>query len=1759
MIAPFEGPPRNRMSQPRPRQPKERQPKGRPGPQSPAARWTLRGLVTLPLVGLTVSAGVYFASVYHLLRAHLVPIAEAELTRQTGHEVRIGGADFSRRGALVLTDIAIANRATFAAGGGEATLAARRLTIDYNLRSLIFDSGNAAHALGDITLEQPTLLVERLSSTQFNFSDFLKPKTTKTSKPFVGRILVHNGLLRFRDFNAPDRGKRPALNTLTAVDGTIDFFSTRNVYFDVRGRGASAENRFDSLLVNGDVSRLVAGRYRGHVVAANADAAYWTDYFKAFPQARIIRGRADADVSLANEGVSPPPGRLLDLSGNIAVRHVTILASNKKLLAQPLEDLTGTTAFTGAGLSLDAHGRVAGQLLAVAGTVFDFQHPQVAVSASSPRLDPVRLAAALPVLKLPPGFKVSPGPVRASFTGTPGNPTITVSATVPAVVYLGNQATNLVAQATYANKILSIPTATFRLNGTGQAALRGTVGTTGAKPVLLLAGTVRGVDLARLRLPPAVKAKNLNLGGLADVQFLADNRGRPLSVVANVSAANLHLRQTTLRSLAGRVAWTQGGAITLTRLVARDAGGTAAASGTIPVGGAAGRWNLNVRTAGLDIAGLLRPYSRVALSGRAAFDGKVVGPASAPQVVGAVRLIEPRFGRYAADLVTGNLTAGLDGVRLGDVTLRRFPTEARLDGTVTQLSGTNPLLALKVHLSEGDVADFLHLAESASAPSPKTARTLTASLPNLTGTATGDFRITGRLKAPAVSGHAGVTDATVGNYRLDRVAADIHYADGVLRVENGVIQSEAATLRAGGERTAGGILRARFTASGLDLARFDSLLKPYADVEGTLALAGRFDGTPQVPHVALTSVTVPDLVVDGQTFAPLSLAGRYDDGVLTQTGLPWRFLVSAPTDYAGEAGGPVEYDVNALRLTLPNLGHPQRGGAISLAAAIPTAAPERLSHVFATLRAGQFARTPAGRKFLAQLAGLPQPIAGTFALPRVTLNGPLTALTARADLSAQTLTLGETKVSGLTASLAYTAGARPSGAVTAGATNLLLGGVPIGAASADVDYRDRTVTVHQLRATNERAFLNASGKANLDGAITASLDASNIPLAPLRLAPYFNPQDNDLAHARQATLDAALGALPREISALSVNVSGPTRSPNLVGSVSLSNPEGSALKAAAPKAASGKKASGKGGPGKEVVSADAPAYALDSVRSGTITLASSAPDAPKVLTVSDLSAFKNGRLVATLAGSLPLLDAAKPEEAARLPDRDLHAVLNVQDLAALAGFAPGALDPKKTGGRLSVNANFGGGGLTGLATITNASVGLADFDTSVNKINGIVVLTDNKATIQSFTGQSSKGGGFSLAGGAALLGSQSLNLRLTARDLGVDENSKQNALAKSFGSALKATINGALTVAGPFLTPAIATPPDAPIVISNAAGTLPSPTGGADDVKKPSKFNPSFDVALQLGGGRTKTVRVQGGLLQAEASGRVRLQGRLSAPRFGGTLRIARGQFVLPPSTLLKIVKPRDTGSLSLGGNVNNYVTVEYPREDENGVPGVQTNVNIWAQTTVSPSQATLAQYRSVAGNGIGETAPQGNTALAGGSPLGGARQRYTITVHIYGLLGSTDPAKLHTDFSSSPGGLTKAQMVAALVPASALVAAAGGGAGGQNILEDQFKTALANVAIPTLLTPITQSVASALGLEDVNVTYDPSQPVFVTVTKQIGPKLEVIFSRSFGARGATDQTLLPPQYTLKLGYDITSRYRIGVSTDDQKNNTVTLEGVLRF
>ncbi|MDQ2799486.1 MAG: translocation/assembly module TamB domain-containing protein, partial [Armatimonadota bacterium] len=1267
----------------------------------------------------------------------------------------------------------------------------------------------------------------------------------------------------------------------------VDFGSERFVLFDVAGRGT--DNRLATIHLRGDASRLAAGRYRVSAQATDADAAYWAAYFKAFPQAYVAAGRADVDMDLARLGSKPPPGLPLDMQGHVTLRDATIAVTDKRFLHQPLRHLTGNATFTGAGVAFDGHLSIAEQPLTATGTLFDFKHPQVAATITSALIEPSRLASALPILKLPPGVRVSPGPATVQFTGTPANPAISANVAFPAVFYAGNRATDVRAQMVYVNKILSIPAATFGLNGTGQASLRGRVALTGKTPIVLLAGQARNVDLAALVLPPALARQHLNLGGRADVAFLANSQGHPLSVVANLSAKNLSARGMTLSAARGRVSWSMGGPLTIARAALQDSKGIVIVSGTIPGGQKGVGWNLSVQASHLDLARLSRPFTRLDLAGLADFQGHVGGTASAPQALGDIQLYEPRLGHYGADAVQGALTASTGGIRLENVRIHRFPTEADVSGTITRLASQNPALDLNVKVSQGDVQDFLSLARQvdpaakiSGAPATPAARTLSAALPTLTGTAEGELRITGRLKSPQIAGRAQIADATVGAYRIDRVSANFSYADGGLQVRNGLVQAGGSTVTAEGSRDRQGRLEARVTGREINLNQFYRLTDPYADVAGTVSFTGTVSGTPQSPTVNVDQLSAENLDIDGQQFAPVTLAGRYADGVITQSGAPWEFDVQLPKRQQVDGQTQIRYLLNKFALVLPTPANPNRQASLTLDAQIPAQTPEQVSHLLRTLRFSRFARTAAGKNLLAQIRDLPQPLAGSLSVSQLTVDGPLSAPDIHADLQASNLALGETRVNGLTAKVHYQGGADPSAHLTANADDLLLAGVPIGKAGADADYANRVVSLHSLSASSARAFLQVSGRADLDGKISGTLDASNIPLA---LFQSFAPN-----------ADAAFRVLPREISALSVTASGPTRAPDLVASVSLANP---AVASSA--------------------SDSAATYSLDRIRSGAITLMSATPGSrDKVLAISDLAAFKNGRLVATLSGTLPvqLGAASKTDAAVGLPNQALHADLRVQDLSVLSLFSPGLVDPKKTSGSLVGSVDVVGEGaarrIAGVVTMTNGSVGLVGFDTALQKLGGQVLLDNGRLTdagfaghlaVQNFSGQSSKGGGFTLSGTGTLGKGGEANLQMAAKNLSVDETSQKSALVDKFKSGLRGKVTGALTVKGPWLTPRVATTGASPLLISDAVFTLPSAAGTQGTSSTIPAFNPQFDLHMNIGG-KGKTIAVRSPLLQADANGDLAIGGELSQPELLGHFSVYKGFFNLPPATHLRFVRP---------------------------------------------------------------------------------------------------------------------------------------------------------------------------------------------------------------------------------------------------------------
>ncbi len=680
---------------------------------------------------------------------------------------------------------------------------------------------------------------------------------------------------------------------------------------------------------------------------------------------------------------------------------------------------------------------------------------------------------------------------------------------------------------------------------------------------------------------------------------------------------------------------------------------------------------------------------------------------------------------------------------------------------------------------------------------------------------------------------------------------------------------------------------------------------------------------------------------------------------------------------------------------------------------------------------------------------------------------------------------------------------------------MFAGGVPVGSLTARASLADHVVTVADVTASNARASLEASGRADLrpGGTLNASLDATNIPLS---LLDALLPQP---AAQKRRTLTG-------EIGSLSVSASGPTAAPDLTASVALADPGVSI-----------------GTPGRP----PRVAYSLERIRSGAITLSTPVPGGGQVLTVTDLAAFQNGRPIASLSGSLPFRWRGSGGSLPVTPGgQPLHARLVIPDLSQWAPFAP-ALDPKRTAGALTADLDVtdtaAGRRLTGALDLTGGAVGLTGFDTALDKLEAHLTLDGDHVTIARLSAASTKGGSVAVSGGPMLSLSRA-DLRVAADGLTVDEGSRQSLLARDFAAVFRGKFGGVVDVAGPWLTPLVSTPTGAPLVLSDASGTIPSAPTAAGGGAAPSPFDPRLDLTVDLGG-PNRTVSVSNVLLRADAGGDVRLTGRLSAPDLRAHLAIARGQVLLPPATRLKFVRS-ETG---------NTVDVRYPSPvpTPDGQPQLQTYVDLTGQATVSVSQAQLASFRSdVPQAGAAGPSPSllGDTATAA-SGLG-QQQTYTITAHVHGILN--DPS-LQIDLSSSPGGLSRQEMLAALSGVAGLQ-----GLNSQAALQSELAGALTSTAGSLLLTPLENSVAYSLGLTNFDVAYSPNAPVLVTLGKEILPRLEVTYQRFLGPRQNGAVALgQPVQYTLKLSYGLTRRLQVSVSTDDQNNGTVALEDVFRF
>jgi len=620
-------------------------------------------------------------------------------------------------------------------------------------------------------------------------------------------------------------------------------------------------------------------------------------------------------------------------------------------------------------------------------------------------------------------------------------------------------------------------------------------------------------------------------------------------------------------------------------------------------------------------------------------------------------------------------------------------------------------------------------------------------------------------------------------------------------------------------------------------------------------------------------------------------------------------------------------------------------------------------------------------------------------------------------------------------------------------------------------------------------------------------------------------------------------------------VSGKTSSPDLQATISIQKPD---ILAAQTEATTGLKTASTPGESSAVV---------DEINSETISVSSPVPGGSKILSIGDLSAYRDGTRLATLSGSIPFQwnrlkwDNLETMLAELPTDQPLHASLTVGDLSILR-LVSNSIDPKRTGGKLTVEVDANTGGkataLNGSVKLADASIALlvpqppppgstvaaapATIDTYLKEINADIGFGLKGATIASFKGKSSVKGDFDVTGTVNFGSSSNLNLKVALNGLQINEHSRGSLLSKNYSSAAQGKITGAVAITGPFDDPLIANADDQPIVVSDATVGVPSAPSGSGTSKPVYSINPKFKLHLAVGAPR-KPVTVKNALLNAEVSGIADIGGNVANPEFHSDLTVNKGKVILGGPVL----------RIDPGGTV----VLNYPTLNTDTTPGAEPvilteRVDLTARTTIPASPSQLASTSSGIGGAIAGGASSGSVSSGDTT-----RTDYHITVHIVGYLGTKD---LTTDYQSDPR-LDRPQILALLTPQTALLGLLRGGSGSGDIVAQQLTAIVNSVGVGMLLDPVETNIAQALGLSSFVVDYSPDAPVVVTLTKPLGHRFEASFKRSFGARApsAVNSLTSNSQYQLKLSFSLSRRLRLSVSTDDQYNNTAALEGVINF
>ena len=771
---------------------------------------TKAALAAVLLLALGMAALGWWSTHSRVVFAQIESTLATELTQALGTPVAIGHLQAVGLTTAVINDVAIVDKQ------GRDMAAIKQVTVEYNLLGLVRGQ-TALHALRKVTLTQPVVNLAEAADGTWNI-EFLKQETKPDSPEFNGKVVLEQGVVTVNALKGQWQ--------LTAVDGLLTVKDSRTIGLQlttslgesslgIEGFIDTAQNDL-SLTIQAD--KVNPAAYE-QLLLTGAPLHFTDGLLTGF---ELTIARNTAGLNFAGEFVMD---QIAVTSGEYTVEK----AQGRVSFTTNYVYILGGSAFVNSQ-PVAARGKIG-----IAG-----DQPVLDLKVESTGVDLAAVSDALPV-----SGSVA---IQAAVTGTPASPVVTAELAAPDKLEVsGYSLQDSKAQVRYADKIVTIDEFTTQVLG-GQVRGQGLIDTATERYQLHL--TANHIDAAAIRdLPVAVS-------GSGDLTLTASGQGRSWQSVTGSAALTLtggqleglpYTRMTALVERAGNTTAIKHYDLILpTGLITAE--GTAADD----------KLAITVDGHGVELAALPIPVPNFSIAGNAGFTGEITGTMARPQLGLAFTAAGLTVNQQQLGQASGSLTASPDLVAFDRVTLNDGNVAHELAGQVV-LTGAQPeaKLTLTTH----------------SARAETLVRIIKPDLP-LTGNLDQEMTISGPLDNLAVYGKLKLSEGSFAGYLIASAEGSYQRANGVITVNNLMIDSLNTRVKLAGTVSADDSLNFAVTAENIDVARL-KMEYPYP-VSGIFSLTGQVTGSIASPAVS-GRLTADHVLANGQELKNIYAELSYED------------------------------------------------------------------------------------------------------------------------------------------------------------------------------------------------------------------------------------------------------------------------------------------------------------------------------------------------------------------------------------------------------------------------------------------------------------------------------------------------------------------------------------------------------------------------------------------------------------------------------------------------------------------------------------------------------------------------------------------------------------------------------------------------------------------------------------------------------------------------------------------------------------------